>query len=106
MRVTMQDGESFEAENASAIVDQMRSSGWGLEVSANRYMEKVAENASAATGQPIDTRDALRFLFDLEHAGIVKVEYLTMDEAKQFNEWGSRGWEPDTSPHGDDDDQG
>jgi hypothetical protein len=113
MKVTMEGGpNSFEGENATEIVESMQQEDWSqAERSQRQYMQEVAARVTGATQQPVRTSDALTFLFDLERAGVCRVEFLTPDEAKRFSELSNEGWERDErkttiSPEGEKDGTG
>jgi hypothetical protein len=104
MKVTMPSGETYEGATADDVVCKMSQSEWSP-MRLMLYVRKVAEGVQAATGREINADDALHFLFDLEQVGVIQsVEYLTTDEARQFNEWQQSEWEPDDQPHGDSND--
>jgi hypothetical protein len=105
MKVTMPQGQVFEHDDPMSIVDLMCETQWTTNNDLAEYMQRVAADVQGATGRVMHTDDPLRFLFDLEQAGVIlSVEYLTTDEARQFNEWQQGEWEPDDQPHGDSND--
>lgn len=75
MRVHVIDTEqTFEGEDARAVVREMRDSDWHAPDKKRDYMEQVAERVEGMTGERISTDGAEVFLHELHRVGLIEFE--------------------------------
>jgi hypothetical protein len=67
------DGEVFDAETASDLVDQMRSAAFNKEADLAAYMARTAETVASMTGATIRSGDPDGFVEDLLGVGFLKL---------------------------------
>ncbi len=84
MKVTTQDGATFEAATPEDVVSQMKATDWSAPPKKADYMVEVAERVSMMTGEAVRAINASAFLFDLERAHFLSIEGLTPEQAIVF----------------------
>lgn len=67
------DGEVFDAETASDLVDQMRSAAFNKEADLAAYMARTAETVASMTGATIRSGDPDGLIEDLLGVGFLKL---------------------------------
>jgi hypothetical protein len=72
-RYVTNDGEVFDAETASDLVDQMRSAAFSKEADVATYMTRTAETVASMTGATIRSGDPDGLVEDLLGVGFLKL---------------------------------
>jgi hypothetical protein len=72
-RYVTNDGEVFDAETASDLVDQMRSAAFNKEADVATYMTRTAETVASMTDATIRSGDPEALVEDLLGVGFLKV---------------------------------
>lgn len=72
-RYVTNDGEVFDANSATDLVDQMRSAAFNKEADVASYMTRTADTVAAMTGATIRSGDPDGLVEDLLGVGFLKL---------------------------------